>query len=175
MWDCCSAWSLRTKTALFLPWCISCDQHTYGSESGISPGWLSFSHIVSCAKQVKLIFLKGAALSILSDKWSLVPCEKASAVGLQAYDLHAEGRITFSHKEHPDVTLQSQGSYMPYSVPLALQQEVYVLFHEQLMCNVQKNKDRVASCNQTFQSGAHCKTPWSITCGWSVQICIPYE
>lgn len=68
-------------------------------------------------------------------------------MGLQAYDLHAEGRITFSHKEHPDVTLQRQGSYVPYSVPLALQQEVYVLFHEQLtnkMCNVQtKHVDSV--------------------------------
>lgn len=136
---------------------------------------LIFTYRFLCKAGQINIFTKGAALSILSDKWSLVPCEKASAVGLQAYDLHAEGRITFSHKEHPDVTLQSQGSYMPYSVPLALQQEVYVLFHEQLMCNVQKNKDRVASCNQTFQSGALCKTPWSITCGWSVQICIPYE
>ncbi len=119
---------------------------------------LIFTYRFLCKACKINIITKAAALSILSDKWLLVPCEKASAVGLQAYDLHAEGHITFSHKEHPDVALQSQGSYVPYSVPLALQQEVYVLFHEQLtnkMCSVQKKTCRLASCNQTFHSLVH--------------------
>lgn len=53
-------------------------------------------------------------------------------MSLQPYDLHAEVRVAFSHEEHPCVTLQSQRSYMPDSVPLTLQQEIYILFHEQL-------------------------------------------
>jgi len=69
-------------------------------------------------------------------------------MGLQPYDLHAEGFIAFSHKEHPGVTLQSQGSYMPYSVPLTLQQEVDVLFHEQLTRNKRCNQVLKNKCGE---------------------------